>query len=214
MDGIWAGGSTGDVALAGNVAPARPLPSEAMTERAVPDLSSALERFVADATVDEAARSRSLERSLHQQAREDASFTGVLLDLAERGRPIVLSTSGGRRHRGVVRTVAMDFCILRTDTGIDQLVSYRALGTIRPLPLEAETVGDRPATLDLDLTDALTSLSDDRPRLRIGLIGDPDPHIGQLRSVGRDVITLRMDGDPPPTAYVQVALIAELAIAG
>lgn len=184
-----------------------------MTERALPDLSAALAHFVADATVDEAARSRSLERSLRQQASEDASFIGVLLDLAERGRPIVLSTGGGRRHRGVVRTVAMDFCIIRTDTGTDQLVSYRALGTIRPLPLEAETVGDRPATLDVDLTDALAYLSDDRPRVRIGLIGEPDPHIGELRTVGRDVITLRMDGDPPPTAYVQVALIAELTIA-
>ena len=183
-----------------------------MTDRALPDLSAALAHFVADATVDEAARSRSLGRSLRQQASEDASFVGVLLDLAERGRPIVLSTSG-RRHRGVVRTVAMDFCILRTDTGTDQLVSYQALGMIRPLPQEAETVGDRPATLDVDLSDALSYLSDDRPRLRIGLIGDPDPHIGELRSVGRDVLTLRMDGDPPPTAYLQVALIAELAIA-
>ncbi|MFA9564821.1 MAG: hypothetical protein ACERLM_08965 [Acidimicrobiales bacterium] len=184
-----------------------------MTDRALPDLSAALAHFVADATVDEAARSRARERSLWQQASEDASFVGVLLDLAERGRPIVLSASGGRRHRGVVRTVAMDFCILRTDTGTDQLVSYQALGMIRPLPQEAETVGDRPATLDLDLGDALTHLSDDRPRLRIGLIGDPEPHIGELRSVGRDVITLRMDGDPPPTAYLQVALIAEVAIA-
>ena len=59
----------------------------------------------------------------------------------------------------------------------------------------------------------LSHLCDDRPRLRIGLIGDPDPHVGELRSVGRDVLTLRMDGDPPPTAYLQVALIAELAIA-
>jgi hypothetical protein len=184
-----------------------------MTERALPDLSAALAHFVADATVDEAARLRALERSLHQQASEDASFTGVLLDLAERGRPIVLSTSAGRRHRGVVRTVATDFCILRADTGIEQLVPYRALGMIRPLPQEAETIGDRPATLDVGLTDALSYLCEDRPRLRVGLIGDPDPHVGELRSVGRDVITLRMDGDPPPTAYLQVALIAELAIA-
>ncbi len=184
-----------------------------MTERALPDLSAVLAHFVADASVDEAARSRARERSLRQQAGEDASFTGVLLDLAERGRPIVLSTSTGRRHRGVVRTVATDFCILRTDTGIDQLVPYRALGMIRPLPQEAETVGDRPATLDIGLTDALGHLCEDRPRLRIGLIGDPDPHVGELRSIGRDVLTLRMDGDPPPTAYLQVALIAELAIA-
>ena len=184
-----------------------------MTERALPDLSASLAHFVADATVDEAARSRARERSLRQQASEDASFTGVLLDLAERGRPIVVSTSAGRRHRGVVRTVATDFCILRTDTGIDQLVPYRALGMIRPLPQEAETVGDRPATLDVDLTDALHHLSEDRPRLHVGLIGDPDPHVGELRSVGRDVLTLRMDGDPPPTAYLQVGLIAELAIA-
>lgn len=184
-----------------------------MTERALPDLSAALAHFVADAAVDEAARSRSLERSLRQQASEDASFTGVLLDLAERGRPIVLSTGGGRRHRGVVRTVAADFCILRADSGFDQLVSYRALGVVRPLPSEDQTVGDRPATLDVGLTDALVHLCDDRPRLRIGLMGDPDAQVGELRSVGRDVIALRMDGDPPPTAYLQVALIAELAIA-
>ena len=184
-----------------------------VTERALPDLSASLAHFVADATVDEAARSRAQERSLRQQASEDASFTGVLLDQGERGRPIVVSTSAGRRHRGVVRSVATDFCILRADTGVDQLVPYAALGAIRPLPQEAETVGDRPATLDVGLTDALHYLSEDRPRLRVGLIGNPDPYVGELRSVGRDVLTLRMDGDPPPTVYLQVALIAELTIA-
>ncbi len=183
-----------------------------MTGRALPDLSAVLARFVADAAVDDAARSRALEHSLSRQAGDDASLTGVLLDLAERGRPVVVSTGAGRRLRGVLRTIATDFCIMRTDAGVDQLISFGALGMVQPLPHEAPTTGDRSTALDLGLARALAHLGEGRPRVRIFLVDDPEPHIGELTGVGRDVLTLRPDGDPPPTRYISVASIAELAM--
>ncbi|MBA2283054.1 MAG: hypothetical protein H0W25_17730, partial [Acidimicrobiia bacterium] len=54
------------------------------------DLLARLAAWAAAARVDEAAAARSRERWLRQAADEGASFTGVLLDLAERGAPVVV----------------------------------------------------------------------------------------------------------------------------
>ncbi len=35
---------------------------------------------------------------------------------------------------------------------------------------------------------------------------------GELRSVGRDVLTMRLDGEPPAPAYVAIAAVAELSL--
>ena len=59
-------------------------------------------RVVGDAMADEAADARAREAFLRRSAAEEGSFAGVLLDLAERGVPVLVAGAGGRRQRGVL----------------------------------------------------------------------------------------------------------------
>jgi len=69
---------------------------------------AALQRWVADGQVDEAARARSRRRWLEKVATEEATLGGVLLDLAERGRPVIVRTLAGQRVTGPIIAVGAD----------------------------------------------------------------------------------------------------------
>ena len=58
----------------------------------------------------------------------------------------------------------------------------------------------------------LSVLAADRPRVLIVTVADANGVAGELRSVGRDVVTLRLDGEPRATAYVAIGAIAELRL--
>ena len=64
-----------------------PQPPDRPVDLTSDDPLAALQRWVADGQVDEAARARSRRRWLEKVATEEATLGGVLLDLAERGRP-------------------------------------------------------------------------------------------------------------------------------
>ena len=116
------------------------------------DLTADLARWLAEARVDEAAASRARETSLRQQAGEEATLAGVLLDLAERGTR--RAHRGERRPAppGDGRAVADDFCALRTDHGTDVLVAYcrHQPPCSRSMPRDL-VAGDRPRALDMTL---------------------------------------------------------------
>jgi hypothetical protein len=97
-------------------------------------LDAALGRLTDETRGDEAARARSREHWLRRQADEEASLGGVLVDLAERGDRVVLSTVTGRRHRGWLVAVGDDFCVVRAESGAEVLVSHRGLATVRAEP--------------------------------------------------------------------------------
>ena len=82
--------------------------------------------------VDAATTARAHERWLAPAAEEEGTFAGVLVDLAERGAPVVSTPSGGRRHRGVVRAVADDFVALRTGPGTECSSPIAASRLVRP----------------------------------------------------------------------------------
>ena len=171
-----------------------------------------LARWSAAARVDDAARSRARERWLRQVAAEEASFAGVLVDLAEQGRPVIVTTTNGRRHRGVLRGVAPDFCALRADSGHDVLLSHHGVTGVRPDPRADELAGARTLGLDLTLAEALARLSADRPRVLIVSEGASDTVRGDLHSVGTDVVAIRLDGSPRTTAYLRLASVVEVVV--
>jgi len=72
-------------------------------------LAARLEGWLADARVEGSADARARERWLHTAAEADATFGGVLIDLAERGTAVAVSTSGGRRHHGGIEVIGADF---------------------------------------------------------------------------------------------------------
>lgn len=171
-------------------------------------------RFLDEVKADEAARARSRERWLWQQTTEEARFTGTLVDLFERETPVNVRTTTGRVHHGTITAVGLDFCVLRTTTGVDRYLALDGLGWIRPVERAGPSAtGDRPAPLDLGLAELFGHLVEGRPRMLVFVRGDPEPIAGQLRAVGVDVLTLRADGTQRGVCFVPTAAIVEAVIA-
>ena len=177
-----------------------------------PDLTARLERWVADARSADAAAGRARERWLRLQADESATFAGVLIDLAERGTPVVIHGRAGRRHRGSISAVAADFCALRTSGGRDVLLAYAGIGSVRPDSRRPGPIGDRVVQAAIGMAEMLSVLAADRPRVLIVTVADADGVAGELRSVGRDVVTVRLDGEPRAAAYLAITAIAEVSL--
>jgi hypothetical protein len=176
------------------------------------DLVSRLDRWIADTRGDDAAAARARERWLLTQAEESATFVGVLLDLGEQQANVVIEGRGGRRHRGTIVAVAHDFCGLRTPSAREILLSYAGIASVRAERRSSAPTGDRAVELHTTLDEALAALAEGRPRVLVVTLAGSEGLAGELRSVGRDVLTIRLDGDPPAPAYVAISAVAELTL--
>jgi hypothetical protein len=178
-------------------------------------LDARIDRWAADARVDEAARLRARERWLRRQAQEEGTLVGVLADIAERGAPVAVHVRGGRRHRGEVRAVGVDFAALRSARA-DVIVALAAVTSVRTLPGAAPTIGDRPVATSRRLVDVLGELAAERATVVLAMAGGNDRVAGALRSVGEDVVVVRVaeDGRAGVTAYVPIAAIDEVVVDG
>ena len=175
------------------------------------DLLARLDRWVSDARTDQAAAARTRERWLKQAAEESATFSGVLLDLAERGAAVVVGVRGERRHRGVIAAVAADFCVLRTPSGRDVLLAFAGVASVRIDAAGRAPTGDRAVHVELGFAEALAALAAERPRVLIVTTG-AEGVAGDLRAVGLDVVTVRLDGDRAANAYVPIPAIIEVTL--
>lgn len=173
-------------------------------------LDTALQRWAAEATVDEAARARTRRRWLEVQAEEEASFVGALIDLAERGRPVTVD-AGGQRWRGVVVGIGTDFLALRGDHGQHVLVRTSDVAAVRAEPGGVEVRGDRAPMLEVGFAGVLGPVAAERPDVLVRS-RDGVSTRGALRSAGRDVLRLRVDGEPPTPVWVPVSSVAVLII--
>lgn len=182
----------------------------------VEQLLAELSRWTNDARTDDAVRSRMQERALRQLATDEARFASLLLDVAERGEPITIHTTAGRTHHGLVVAVATDLVALTTPQHSGVLVALGAVASVRPGPgfRAAEATADRSPPFPARMADALAALATDRPRVRLGLVGGGELIIGELRAVGIDVVTIRVDADPPATVYVRIDALAEVSVVG
>jgi hypothetical protein len=173
-------------------------------------LARSLEQWAADAMVDEAARQRTRQRWLRIQAEEEASVLGALVDLAERGRSVVLDV-GDDRIRGAVVGIGADFLAVRSDRGQDVLVRTEAIEVVRAEPGAHAVVGDRATLVEVTLAAVVGPLAAERTevvvRTRSGQVVR-----GELRSAGTDVVRLRADGDPPSPVWVPLDAIDLLVV--
>lgn len=174
-----------------------------------------LARWTADERADEAARSRMRERWLRRQAEDDARFAGLLLDLSEAGAGVAVRTTGGRSLHGRIVAVARDFCVLR-HAGMATFLAFAGVATVRPEPgvRAGDAASGRAAPVSAGLGEVLAGLAGDRPRVRIVVDGGGDAVAGELRSVGADVVTLRLDGDGNSALYLPLASVRELTLLG
>ena len=162
------------------------------------DLVEQISHWLAERRSDDAVAARSRERWLRQQAQEEGTFAGVLLDLGERGCPVVLQGVGGRHHRGVLKAVAGDFAVLSTERSLDVLVHFSGIVSVRQEPGAPATAGDRTVVLETTLGEVLVDLAGERPQVVVVTL-DGTGIAGQLRAIGRDVLTVRLDGEDRST---------------
>jgi hypothetical protein len=175
-------------------------------------LTGRLERWAAEVRVEEAARRRSRERWLLQQAEEEGSFAGVLADLAERGAHVSVQVRSGRAHVGNIGVVGADFVSMRGPAGLDVLVRLDQVVSVRTAPGEPVTLGDRRVNAQLALSEVLVRLAGERERVTLGLDGGSRLS-GTLRSAGDDVLAVRPDADGlAGIAYVPVPAITEVVV--
>lgn len=153
---------------------------------------------------------------MRRQAEEQATMPGLLLDLAERGSTIVVRTTAGRSHQGRLTAVATDCCVLRSTAGPVVLLPLWAVASVRhgPGQVGREASTSRDAPLGTTLAGILADLAGDRPRVRLAYDGGTELLAAELRAVGEDVLTVRIEADPPATVYVRVGSLSEVSLLG
>jgi hypothetical protein len=175
-------------------------------------LDGRLERWAAEARVDEAARARSRERWLRRQAEESTTVAGVLADLRDTGATVAVQTRGGT-YQGVVRAVGADFVALTPVAGghAEVVVALAALEHVRTRPGVPAVVGDRPVTAGGCLADVVAGLAEDRAMVQV-ITGSGEVVAGEVTTVGLDVVTLRTPTRPPGVVYVPLAAVGEIIV--
>jgi hypothetical protein len=174
---------------------------------------ASLDHLVADAVAEEAARERAQERTLRTIAEAAATFVGVALDLAERGTSVIARTAAGRPHRGRILGIGRDFLVLRDARRPPAFLALGAVSSLRTEPGadDGEAAGGRASPIDVSFAALLAQLSGDRPRVQVVATGDA-PVAGELRSVGLDVLTIRLDGDRRLVTHVRIGAVSELLL--
>ena len=175
-----------------------------------------LERWAAEAVARDAADARARERWLRQQAGEEADFAGVLADLAERQALVLLTTGAGRRHRGRLAGLGLDFVALEATSGRTVLVTLEALAAVglggSAPSLPGPAARPRPVAPDrLRLAEVLASAAGQRPSLQLRFLSGDLEVVGRLESVGTDVVTVRVGSAPPSTLYVRLGALSEVS---
>lgn len=170
-----------------------------------------LDVWLAELRSGDAARVRRRQFWLERVASEQATFVGMLTDLAEATSEVVLETTAGRRHTGSVKAVGHDFCAI-SEHRRWAFLALRSLAVIRSTEGAAVVAsGDRTADVDLTLLEALADQLEDRPRVVVWL--DSGQHVqGELAAVGQDLISVKIDGEPPRITHVSAAAISEVGL--
>jgi len=176
-------------------------------------LVAAFAQWAAGQRVDAAVAGRARERSLREQAGAGATWTGVLLDLAERGAPVAIAAPGGRR-RGRIVGVGPDFCVVALESGRPSLIALDALTQIWPDPDRAGArpdgglaAGDREPALGLSFAAALAMLAEERSPVTL-VTGAGEAVTGILIGAGEDVLTLQTDPPGRRIAHLPLGAVA------
>lgn len=168
--------------------------------------------MAAEVAADQSVRDRVGERTLRSVAAEEATLSGIVVDLAEQQSQVVVRTLAGRFHRGVIVATGRNFLVVRDAPRAPVFVPFGGVAWVRPSgSLHHDAAGARPSPLGTSFAAILVVLATDRPRVQVATAGD-EPLAGTLQSVGADVLTLRLDGDGRMWAHVPLASVAEIVL--
>ncbi|MCQ3807460.1 MAG: hypothetical protein OXB92_08465 [Acidimicrobiaceae bacterium] len=166
-------------------------------------------RWLADCRVDEAVAARARQRSLEQQACQESTITGVLLDLGERGRPVTVKTAGGRCCHGRIAAVGADFVLVCDDNDDRLLIPTASIATISTSAAQRRVTGARlrPSVV---LAEVIHDLAADQARIKVTVAGECVS--GLLTTAGADVIAVAVDQPQEDHLHVATAAIDHLVV--
>jgi hypothetical protein len=169
-----------------------------------------LNRWVADAQVDEAIAQRRRTAWLRRQDDEEVTLAGVLTDLGERGNAVVVALTTGRRHRGLIVAVGPDVVEVQPTDGPLVLVALTSVVSVRSHPDDRPARGERPPlATNITMATALSRRAGDRaPVVVVAVNGEVSS--GTVLAIGRDVLTLRLASGG--VAYLPLSSVSELAV--
>ena len=171
-------------------------------------MSEDLDRDLAEARAAAAAEQRRELRRTRQILEAEATFAALLAALCQRGADVVIDTVAGCHHVCRIERVSSDVAIVSMGSGATGVIRHEAMVAVRATDGSVELVADEVAALPMiTLAEVLVELSDRRATATIragaGLL------VGQIRSVGTDVLTLL-----PPSGgeavYVRLDSVSEV----
>ncbi len=181
------------------------------------DFSDELIRISADDRHDRATADREIEHWHRLISSEEAKFSGLLRDLAERGSEATFVTRTGRSHTGSVNGLGQDFCSIATTADETVVLATRGIAYVQ-VEGSARGAGSPSAREATDaeqrLEELLADLAVNRQRIRYVLNGSPEVRIAQLFAVGVDVVTLGVEEPPKYTLFVPIPSFVEISPAG
>jgi len=163
---------------------------------AVDDLLRRLGAWQASERVSQAATERTRSREMLERAASTGTWTGLLVDLAERST-VVLADTGGYRVSGRLVGVAKDFVTFEGTSGRPLLLRIDALVSISPISesdarRRARPAGARIAPLAMTMASVLDLLRDESAPVTIRT--ESSSVHGVIVAVGEDLVSLRPEG--------------------
>ena len=169
-----------------------------------------LPRFTAASRTREAVRARSREHWLRQQVLEGTTLAGACRSLAEAGRPLSLTTLGGRTHHGRIRSLGEDFVSLVVAGGREVVLPLERVAALEP----GRPEGRRSATgVGTTLAEAVAHLAADRPLVSVWCLGGTAPVVGELLGPSAELAMVGPHrGERRAVAYVRLSAVVELSV--
>ena len=165
-----------------------------------------------DARNAESARARAREHWMRQQAREAATFDGVLRALSERGGPVTVWTDDGGSAVGEVAAVSAELVELRTAEAPHVWVVQARLAGVSPVSrgFDAGVASDdRGPTSNTTTAGLLATFAEERLEVSVRCGGVETA--GRVAGAGIDVLTLRTATGE--LTYLPVAALSLLRLA-
>ncbi|HEY3810963.1 MAG TPA: hypothetical protein VGL49_05970 [Acidimicrobiales bacterium] len=171
------------------------------------DLVAAFTAWAAEQRTAAAAAGRTRERSQRELAGAAATWSGILVDLAEQASAVIVAVAGLRRPGRIVG-VGRDFCVLDAPTraALISLPAISALSSDQTRPGADQPAGDRHPTIELTLVAALARLAEQRAPVTV-VARDGQETTGDLIAAG-DVLTVRAPRPARRLTYVPLDAVA------
>lgn len=150
------------------------------------DLTTLSDDVRAEAAIDQRRRQRNLAR----QGAEDGTLAGTLIDLAEHGATVAISTSAGHQVRGQTVAIGADHVAIQTSNGQLAHVVLAAVAVLQVGPETRATSGDRTVKRVRSMSAVLADLVEQRRTVSVHTTSG-ETITGSLRDLGVDVVRVR-----------------------